>query len=43
LRRRYAWVNFGLNSPGPAAYLNRSGVGPQYSSRNEVGMLTVCP
>ena len=28
-------MNFGLNSPGPAAYANRSAVGPQTSSRNE--------
>jgi len=35
LSAEQAKVNFGLNSPGPSAYNTRSGVGPQYSSRNE--------
>lgn len=35
LSAEQAKINFGLNSPGPSAYTARSGVGPQYSSRNE--------
>lgn len=35
LSAEQAKINFGLGSPGPSAYTARSGVGPQYSSRNE--------